>query len=98
MSDDDEEDLDLDDEPLDLSQDKVCDLSGTYCWTLCPHCKVKNWVYLGRMDDQTAPDVEAVRCHKCSKVSWLDSIIREEASINGTTLDDAFVKEGKPQP
>lgn len=101
MSNDDDEDLDLDDEvdaPLDLSKDKVCDLSGTYCSTLCPHCKINNWVYLGRMDDCTAPDVEVLKCFKCKKRSWIDMNVRNEASYNGTTLDDAYAADGKPSP
>lgn len=98
MNDDDDEELDLDEDeaPLDLSKDKVCDLSGTYCSTLCPHCKIKNWLYLGDMSDCTAPDVQALRCFKCKKLSWIDADTRSMAADERTTLEDSMIETGKP--
>lgn len=87
------------DEPYpDLSGDKVIDTSGSYCWGLCPHCQVKNWVYLGRMDDITACDVASVRCFSCRKLSWLDENFRYEASTNRSSLEDSYYADGSPTP
>lgn len=33
----------------------------------CPECKAKNYVDLGDMMDQTAPDVSHFKCYKCKK-------------------------------
>jgi len=86
-----------DGEPLDLSNDPtVTNDSGTYIWCVCPHedCGKKNWVYLGRMDDVTAPDREALRCWACDKLSWLSREVREESAIDGRRLEDAFDEKG----
>jgi hypothetical protein len=32
-------------------------------------CGARNWVNLGDLEDQTAPDVEAFRCFKCGEVT-----------------------------
>lgn len=98
MSDDEDDDLDDDLPPLDLSKDKVCDPSGTYCWTACPHCRTKNWMYLGRMDDCTVADVQSLRCFQCKKLSWLDHDTRDLAADDRTKLSDSYYVDGTQTP
>lgn len=38
-----------------------------YDKTYCPNCKTLNWVYLGDMDDCSAPDVEGIICRSCNE-------------------------------
>lgn len=67
-----------------------------YATCNCPHsgCGEKNYVYLGRLDDSTAPTVEAMECWNCERLSWLPDG-KEEAEINETTLADAYVEAGR---
>ena len=82
--------------PLDLSADPcVKDTSGSYIWCYCPLCGQRNWLYLGRRDDETAPTAEALRCWSCGKLSWLDKSFRDEAACNGSRLEDAFDEPGR---
>lgn len=46
-------------------------MGETYEKTFCPHCKTKNIVCLGNMDDCTAPDVEGVVCRQCKEAYLL---------------------------
>lgn len=34
---------------------------------LCSHCKEKNWVNNGDLDDLTKTDIEAFKCHNCGE-------------------------------
>lgn len=45
---------------------------ATYAYlnAVCPYCSKENNVYLGNLDDITAPDVEAIKCWNCSKKFW----------------------------
>ena len=38
----------------------------------CPHCKVRNLLYLGNWDDCTNPMVTSGQCWKCSKYFLAD--------------------------
>lgn len=56
----------------------------------CPACTEVNWVCDGDASDITAPDIEAVQCHKCSKKFVLDDDFVHE--LYNFDDDDAEVK------
>ena len=47
----------------------------------CKHCGARQTVYIGDPEDQTLPDVEAVRCYSCKKLEL--------------TMDDADFRASK---
>ena len=64
--------------------------STTLCGK-CPHCSKVNYVSLGDLGDQTAPDVEVIQCWYCLKKSWISSDARE---MSEDDLDSAFCAQG----
>jgi hypothetical protein len=62
----------------------------------CPKCGAHNKVCFGDLNDQTAPDVEAVKCHNCGHIDWFDEFTKEECAVIGTTLEDAYYEDGEP--
>lgn len=59
----------------------------------CPHCKAVNYLNLGDLNDQTAPDIEVLVCWSCCKKSWV--LDRDEAECYGyESIDDAFDEKG----
>jgi len=60
---------------------------GLYCVD-CPECKALNYYSTGDPADQTLPDVEAVRCFKCTHAWILDDV--EDVD----SLEDAFMVDG----
>ncbi len=65
----------------------------------CPRCNARNYADLGDMSDQTAPDVEAVKCWSCKEVSWLNSDMRSEATCMGyESIDDVYDVDGTEHP
>jgi len=92
---------DEEDDLPDFSKDPTVQhaWSITMLVCVCPSCEKRNYVNLGDMDDQTAPDVETVRCWSCKKLAWLDSEVRTMAADMGhESIEDAFVEEGKEHP
>jgi Zn ribbon nucleic-acid-binding protein len=65
---------------------------------VCPKCEAKNYVSLGDLEDQTAPDVEAVECWKCGAKSWLSPDTREVAQDMYDSMDGAICDVGKKEP
>lgn len=98
---DDESDDDSDDtEFADFSKDPCLQnfwTTTTGCG-VCPKCGAKNYVSLGDMGDQTAPDVEVVKCWKCETKSWLSSDTRDCAQDMYDSMNDAYCDEGRKEP
>lgn len=79
----------------------------------CPNCKAVNWVYLGNLDDVTAPDIDGWKCHKCEKIHIFLEIedflnihgaevsvdLTEEEMINRTIeTRQVFIEDGLEKP
>lgn len=72
--------------------------STTLCGE-CPKCNKRNYVRLGDLNDQTAPDVEVVVCWNCKSKLWLTSDMRSEAPAHGyDSIDEGFVEAGRERP
>ena len=65
--------------------------SATYAhlYAPCPYCDQENKIYLGNLDDITAPDVEAAKCWSCSKKFWMPS----QKEISETNAGFGFSEE-----
>ena len=61
------------------TKSKIC-----YCtdeiWTRvhCPDCNAVNWIYLGRTDRDTDPDIDAMQCYSCGIKSWISEYVRDD--------------------
>lgn len=73
----------------------VADNFGIYVKMWCPHdgCGKMNYVYLGRMDDQTVPDREGMACWSCGKESWLDQHTKDDYGYE--SINEAYVEDGE---
>ena len=56
----------------------------------CGWCPYKMYINLGNMQDITEPDVEAVKCPHCGKLSWLD-----EEPIVHNGIENSDIEEGQ---
>lgn len=74
----------------------IADEWGTYSKMRCPHCEAMNWVYLGRMEDITAPDREGMECWSCGKRSWLHWSTKSDMGYD--SIDEAYVEKGTKEP
>lgn len=63
-------------------------MSYTICDIVCPSCGVKCWFNNGDIEDLTVPDVEAVRCWKCSHEFKTDEF--DDTSIEDLLVEDTF--------
>lgn len=52
----------------------------TWAKLFCPSCSKVNWLCLGNLEDQTAPDREACECWSCGAVFALSDDGSEEAA------------------
>lgn len=91
----DEEDYGL----SDFSNDPCIEEAWT--WTIlrckCPHCKKVNYLNLGDLNDQTAPDIEVLQCWNCDKKSWV--MDTDEAECYGhESIEDGYSEKGKEKP
>lgn len=78
-----------------MSEEKVAESYGTYVKLYCPYdgCGVMNILYLGRMDDMSAPDVEGLECRVCGKGSWLHQSIKDDMGYG--SIDEAYTTKGQ---
>lgn len=69
-------------------------------WTewYCTKCKTHNRVCLGNLTDETALDVDAVKCYKCGHTDWINPEAANDILLiyPGQKPEDATVEEGKP--
>ena len=67
---------------------------GLYAIVNCPECKDRNFVYLGRMEDQTYPDVQGAICRSCQHQWIFPEALEVEPDLE---IEDAFLEEGKSE-
>lgn len=77
----------------------------------CKHCGAVQLVYFGDPEDETKPDVEAVRCYSCRKLELLDEFdFRSKQCLYDQETDKplgitdemiekwAYIEDGFPKP
>ena len=94
---DEEEDYEEPDFSKDPTVQHAWSVTTLIC--ICPGCETRNYVNLGDMHDQSAPDVEVMRCWSCQKLAWLDSEQRTIGQESGyDSIEDAYEEKGKERP
>ena len=72
---------------------------GTWLQIECPYCEMINWIVLGDLSDQTAPDIDSCRCHDCSNLFWLyEACQYDDIDDEPVLIEDSFHAEGRISP